>query len=167
MPLADDLIVYPNHGAGSACGKNMSKETTDTLGHQKLVNYALDPKLTKEAFIKVVLDGLAPPPAYFPKNVLMNIKGYESFDQVMNKGLKAINLSEFESLINDPTILILDTRTANDFALGFIPNSLNIALGGSFDKWVGELISDIEQKIVLICYPGKEEEAINRLARVG
>ena len=167
MPLADDLIVYPNHGAGSACGKNMSKETTDTLGHQKLVNYALDPKLTKEAFIKVVLDGLAPPPAYFPKNVLMNIKGYESFDQVMNKGLKAINLSEFESLINDPTILILDTRTANDFALGFIPNSLNIALDGSFAMWVGELISDIQQKIVLISYPGKEEEAITRLARVG
>ncbi|MBK8244031.1 MAG: MBL fold metallo-hydrolase [Saprospiraceae bacterium] len=167
MPLADDLIVYPNHGAGSACGKNMSKETTDTLGHQKLVNYALDPKLTKEAFIKVVLDGLAPPPAYFPKNVLMNIKGYESFDQVMNKGLKGINLSEFESLINDPTILILDTRTASDFALGFIPNSLNIALDGSFAMWVGELISDIQQKIVLICYPGKEEEAITRLARVG
>ncbi|MBK6699730.1 MAG: MBL fold metallo-hydrolase [Saprospiraceae bacterium] len=167
MPLADDLIVYPNHGAGSACGKNMSKETTDTLGHQKLVNYALDPKLTKEAFIKVVLDGLAPPPAYFPKNVLMNIKGYESFDQVMNKGLKAISLSEFESLINDPTILILDTRTASDFALGFIPNSLNIALDGSFAMWVGELISDIQQKIVLISYPEKEEEAITRLARVG
>lgn len=167
MPLADDLIVYPNHGAGSACGKNMSKETTDTLGHQKLVNYALDPKLTKEEFIKVVLDGLAPPPAYFPKNVLMNIKGYESFDQVMNKGLKGINLSEFESLINDPTLLILDTRTASDFALGFIPNSLNIALDGSFAMWVGELISDIQQKIVLICYPGKEEEAITRLARVG
>ena len=167
MPLPNDLIVYPNHGAGSACGKNMSKETTDTLGHQKLVNYALDPKLTKEEFIKVVLDGLAPPPAYFPKNVLMNIKGYESFDQVMNKGLKAINLSEFESLINDPTILILDTRTASDFALGFIPNSLNISLDGSFAMWVGELISDIQQKIVLICYPGKEEEAITRLARVG
>lgn len=167
MPLADDLIVYPNHGAGSACGKNMSKETTDTLGHQKLVNYALDPKLTKEAFIKVVLDGLAPPPAYFPKNVLMNIKGYESFDQVMNKGLKGINLSEFESLINDPTILILDTRTASDFAIGFIPNSLNIALDGSFAMWAGELISDIQQKIVLICYPGKEGEAITRLARVG
>jgi len=167
MPLADDLIVYPNHGAGSACGKNMINETTDTLGHQKLVNYALDPKLTKEAFIKVLLDGLAPPPAYFPKNVLMNIKGYESFDQVMNKGLKAISLSEFESLINDPTILILDTRTASDFALGFIPNSLNIALDGSFAMWVGELISDIQQKIVLICYPEKEEEAITRLASEG
>lgn len=167
MPLSDHLIVYPNHGAGSACGKNMSKETTDTLGNQKKVNYALDPTLTKEAFIKVLLTGLTTPPAYFPSNVIMNIKGYESIDDVLTKGLHALSLANFETLLEDKNILVLDTRNAEDFSKGFVPNSINIGLEGSFAQWVGEMILDIKQKIVLITYPGKEKEAITRLSRVG
>ena len=167
MTLSDHLIVYPNHGAGSACGKNMSKETTDTLGNQKKVNYALDPSLTKEAFIKVLLSGLTTPPAYFPSNVIMNIKGYESIDDVLSKGLIPISISHFEELIKDKNILVLDTRNAEDFSKGFIPNSINIGLEGSFAQWVGEVVLDIKQKIVLITYPGKEKEAITRLSRVG
>ncbi len=167
MPLSDDLIVYPNHGAGSACGKNMSKETTDTLGHQKKVNYALNPKLTKEQFIKEILTGLTPPPGYFPQNVLMNIKGYESLDTVMTRGHRALNVAEFEAEANETRALILDTRNADDFAKGFIPNSINIGLPGSFAQWVGEMIPDVKQEILLITDGGKEEEAITRLARVG
>lgn len=167
MPLSDDLIVYPNHGAGSACGKNMSKETTDTLGHQKQVNYALNPELTKEEFIKVLLTGLTPPPGYFPSNVLLNIKGYESFDDVIKRGLQPLNVYEFEILNHERNVLILDTRNAEDFSNGFIPHSVNIGLDGSFAQWVGEMISDINQKMLLITEVGREEEAITRLARVG
>jgi len=167
MPLADDLIVYPNHGAGSACGKNMSKETTDTLGHQKQVNYALNPELTKDEFIKVLLTGLTAPPGYFPSNVLLNIKGYESFDEVIKRGLKPLNANEFEVLSRGGDILILDTRNAEDFSKGFIPLSVNIGLDGSFAQWVGEMISDIKQKILLITEQGREDEAITRLSRVG
>lgn len=167
MPLSDDLIVYPNHGAGSACGKNMSKETTDTLGHQKQVNYALNPELTKEEFIKVLLDGLAPPPGYFPSNVLLNIKGYESFDEVIKRGLQPLNVYEFEILNHERNVLILDTRNAEEFSKGFIPHSINIGLDGSFAQWVGEMISDIKQRMLLITEEGREEEAITRLARVG
>ena len=167
MPLPDHLIVYPNHGAGSACGKMMSKETTDTLGHQKKVNYALRASMTKEEFIKELLTGLTRPPGYFPKNVMMNIKGYESLDTVMERAEKPLSAEAFEAAANETDALMLDTRTAADFAKGFIPNSIYIGLDGNFAQWVGEMIPDIKQKILLITYPGKEEEAITRLSRVG
>lgn len=167
MPLSDDLIVYPNHGAGSACGKMMSKETTDTLGNQKKTNYALRPDMSREEFIKALLTGLTNPPAYFPKNVIMNIKGYDSLDTVMERGHKALSPEAFEAAANETHALMLDTRNAEDFAKAFIPNSINIGLEGSFAMWVGEMITDIKQPILLITEPGKEEEAIIRLSRVG
>ncbi len=167
MPLSDDLIVYPNHGAGSACGKMMSKETTDTLGHQKKTNYALRPDMTKEDFIKELLTGLTPPPGYFPQNVLMNIKGYDSMDTVMDRAKTPLSAIAFEAAANETGALLLDTRDAKDFAVGFIPNSINIGLDGSFAQWVGEMIPDIKQKILLITYPDKQVEAITRLSRVG
>jgi glyoxylase-like metal-dependent hydrolase (beta-lactamase superfamily II)/rhodanese-related sulfurtransferase len=166
MPLSDDLIVYPNHGAGSACGKMMSKETTDTLGNQKKINYALQ-DMTKEEFIKTLLTGLTAPPSYFPQNVLMNIQGYESLDTVMDRASKALSPEEFEVIANETGALMLDTRDANDFAKGFIPNSINIGLEGNFAQWVGEMIPDVKQKILLITDLDKEEEAITRLSRVG
>lgn len=167
MPLGDELIVYPNHGAGSACGKMMSKETTDTLGNQKRTNYALDPKLSKEEFKKALLNGLMPPPGYFPKNVLMNIKGYESLDEVMARGKRALGVHEFELVANEERPLVLDTRPAAVFAKGFIPNSINIGLDSNFAMWVGEMIPDIKQAILLVTEPGREEESIIRLSRVG
>lgn len=167
MPLSDELIVYPNHGAGSACGKNMSKETTDKLGNQKRFNYALRADMTKDEFIKEVLTGLTNPPAYFPKNVLMNIKGYESIDMVLDRGEKALSAIEFEIVANETEALILDSRQTDDFAAGFIPNSINIGLDSNFAMWVGELIPDIKQEILLVTDEGKEEETITRLARVG
>lgn len=167
MPLSDDLIVYPNHGAGSACGKNMSKETTDTLGNQKKTNYALRPDMTKDEFIKELLTGLVAPPAYFPKNVIMNIKGYESIDEVLDRGKKALSVEEFEMVANATNALILDTRSAAQFATGFIPNSINIGLDSNFAMWVGEMIPDINQEILLVTEKGREEESITRLARVG
>lgn len=167
MPLSDDLIVYPNHGAGSACGKMMSKETTDTLGNQKKVNYALRADMTKEEFIKELLTGLTTPPGYFPKNVLMNIKGYESLDKIMDRATTPYSPQAFEAVANETGALVLDTRDAADFAKGFIPNSINIGLEGSFAQWVGEMIPDIKQEILLVTYDGKEEEAITRLSRVG
>ena len=167
MPLSDDLIIYPNHGAGSACGKMMSKETTDTLGHQKKVNYALRPDMTKEEFIKELLTGLTTPPGYFPKNVLMNIKGYESLDKIMDRATTPYSPEAFEAVANETGALVLDTRDAEDFAKGFIPNSINIGLDGSFAQWVGEMIPDIKQEILLVTYEDKEKEAITRLSRVG
>jgi hydroxyacylglutathione hydrolase len=167
MPLADDIIVYPAHGAGSACGKNMSKETTDTLGNQKKTNYALNPALTKEAFKKEVLSGLVAPPAYFPLNVLMNIQGYDSIDKVMERGQHALSPEAFEAAANETGALILDTRDPQTFAAGFIPNSINIGIDGSFAPWVGAMIPDIKQEILLITQEGREEEVITRLARVG
>jgi glyoxylase-like metal-dependent hydrolase (beta-lactamase superfamily II)/rhodanese-related sulfurtransferase len=167
MPLADHLIVYPNHGAGSACGKKMSKETTDTLGNQKATNYALRADMTKEEFIKELLTGLTTPPGYFPKNVLMNIKGYDSFDEVRERGLQALSPEGFEVAANETGALMLDTRAPEEFAKGFIPNSINIGLDGNFAMWVGELIPDIKQEILIIAEPGREEEAVTRLARVG
>ena len=147
MPLSDDLIVYPNHGAGSACGKKMSKETTDTLGNQKKTNYALRADMTREEFVKELLTGLTNPPGYFPKNVLMNIQGYESLDTVMERGRKALTAQEFEFVATETHALILDTRAPEVFAKGFIPNSINIGLDGSFAMWVGEMITDIKQEI--------------------
>ncbi|MFN3849719.1 MAG: MBL fold metallo-hydrolase [Spirosomataceae bacterium] len=167
MPLSDDLIVYPNHGAGSACGKKMSKETTDTLGNQKRFNYALRADMTKEEFIESVLTGLTTPPGYFPKNVIMNIIGYESLDTVMERGKKALSPIEFEVAANETEALILDSRKAGEFAKGFIPNSINIGLDSNFAMWVGDLIPDIKQEILLVTDEGKEEETITRLARVG
>lgn len=168
MPLSDDLIVYPNHGAGSACGKMMSKETTDTLGNQKKTNYALNPKLTEDEFVLALLTGLTMPPAYFPKNVLMNIQGYESLDTVMHRGQKPYDAKSFEIVANETQALILDTRKAAEFAEGFIPNSINIGLESNFAMWVGELIPDLQQEILLVAENHeKVEEAIIRLSRVG
>ena len=167
MPLSDELIVYPNHGAGSACGKNMSKETTDTLGHQKQVNYALNPKLTKEEFIKEILTGLTPPPGYFPQNVLLNIKGYESLDVVMQRGHKALSVIEFEVAANETQAIIIDTRNSQVFKNGFIPNSININIDGSFATWVGTLIPSVKQPLLIVAEEGREVEVITRLARVG
>ncbi|MFN4027464.1 MAG: MBL fold metallo-hydrolase [Flavobacterium sp.] len=168
MPLSDDLIVYPNHGAGSACGKMMSKETTDTLGNQKRTNYALNPKLTEDEFVLALLTGLTTPPAYFPKNVLMNIQGYESLDTVIHRGQKPYDAKSFEMVANETQALLLDTRKAADFAAGFIPNSINIGLESNFAMWVGELIPDLQQEILLIAENhDKVQEAIIRLSRVG
>lgn len=143
MHLSDDLIVYPNHGSGSACGKMMSSETTDTLGHQKKTNYALQ-DMTKEEFIKTLLTGLTAPSRYFPQNVLMNIKGYESLDTIMDIATQAVTPDAFEMAANETGALMLDTRDAEDFAKGFIPNSINIALDGNFAQWVGEMIPDVK-----------------------
>lgn len=167
MPLNDDLIVYPAHGAGSACGKNMSKETSDTLGHQKLTNYALRSDMTKEEFIKEVTEGLAPPPAYFPMNVKMNREGYDSFASVLKKGTHALTPEDFESLANETGALLLDTRDSQLFAKAFIPNSINIGIDGNFAPWVGALIPDIQQQILFIADEGREEEIVSRLSRVG
>lgn len=165
-PLADEVIVYPGHGAGSACGKSMSKETFDTLGHQKQVNYALKAE-TKEQFIKEVTDGILPPPQYFAKNAAMNKGGYESIDEVFEKGLNPLQPQAFEDLANQADALILDTRDPQVFAKAFIPNAINIGLNGQFAPWVGALIPDLKQNILLVTDAGKEEETITRLARVG
>jgi hydroxyacylglutathione hydrolase len=167
MPLPDDVIIYPAHGAGSACGKNMSTETTDTLGHQKKTNYALRADMTREAFIKEVTSGLTTPPSYFPLNVMININGYESIDNVLERGQHALTPEAFEAAANETDALILDTRDAQVFAKGFIPNSINIGIDGNFAPWVGAMISDIRQNILLVTEEGREEEVITRLARVG
>ena len=167
MTLPDDVVVYPAHGAGSACGKNMSKETTDLLGNQKRTNYALRADMTKEEFIKEVTNGLAPPPQYFPQNVKMNKDGYESIDTVMNRGSQSLTPEAFELLANETGAVVLDTRDPQTFTKGFIPNSVNIGLNGQFAPWVGALIPDLKQEILVITDPGKEEETVIRLARVG
>ncbi len=166
LPLPDDIMVYPAHGAGSACGKNMMKETMDTLGNQKKVNYALR-QPNKESFIREVTDGLLPPPAYFPMNVELNKKGYDSFDNILEKSLRAISVSELESFAEARGALILDTRPASEFCKGFIPRSINIGILGDFAPWVGALIKDVKQTIILVTEPGKETESITRLSRVG
>ncbi|MDH5598594.1 MAG: rhodanese-like domain-containing protein, partial [Cyclobacteriaceae bacterium] len=167
MPLADDIIVYPGHGAGSACGKNMSKETTDTLGNQKKFNYALRVDMTREEFVKEVTEGLVEPPQYFPKNVMMNKLGYESIDTILKAGTKALTPDEFEELVNREGAVMIDARKIEDFRDSHIPNSISIGINGSFATWVGTLIRDINQAIVLVTDEGKEEEAVTRLARVG
>ena len=167
MTLPDDVIVYPAHGAGSACGKNMSKETSDQLGNQKATNYALRKELSKDDFIKEVLTGLTEPPKYFPLNVLMNIKGYENIETVLKRGTQSLTPEAFEAAANETGALILDTRDAEQFSNGFIPNAINIGINGNFAPWVGALIPDIQQEILLITDEGKEEEVVTRLARVG
>lgn len=167
MPLPDDVTVYPAHGAGSACGKNMMKETVDSLGNQKQMNYALRADMTKEEFIQEVTDGLLPPPAYFPLNVKLNKEGYDSIDDVLEKGTCALNPEAFELTANSTGALILDVRTQQEFVKGHIPNSIFIGLNGGFAPWVGQLIVDIEQPILLVVEESKVEEALIRLARVG
>ena len=167
MTLPDDVTVYPAHGAGSACGKNMSKETVDTLGHQKLTNYALRANMTKGAFVKEVTTGLVAPPGYFPLNVAMNKQGYDSIDTVISRGKRALSPRAFAVAATETGALVLDTRDAKIFARGFIPNAINIGIDGNFAPWVGALIPDIKQQILLVTQPGREEEVITRLARVG
>jgi hydroxyacylglutathione hydrolase len=167
MTLPDDVVVYPAHGAGSACGKNMSTETTDTLGHQKASNYALRVDMTKEEFIKEVTEGLTAPPQYFPLNVQLNKQGYESIDEVLKKGTQPLKVDAFEAVANKTSALILDTRDPQTFAKGFIPKSINIGIDGSFAPWVGALIPDIKQQILIVADEGREEEVVTRLARVG
>ncbi len=167
MLLADDVIVYPAHGAGSACGKNMMKETVDTLGNQKKMNYALRADMTREEFIKEVTDGLAPPPLYFPMNVKMNREGYTAFDEVIAQGTKPLEPETFERIANETDALVLDVRNQIEFIDGHIPRSIFIGLDGGFAPWVGALLADVEQKILLVVSQGREEEAVTRLSRVG
>jgi hydroxyacylglutathione hydrolase len=167
MLLPDHVVVYPAHGAGSACGKNMSKETFDTLGHQKQVNYALRADMTRAEFVREVTDGLTPPPAYFPLNVALNKNGYDSIDTVMERGSRPLSPVAFEVAANETGALVLDTRDPETFAQAFVPNSINIGLDGSFAPWVGALIPDVRQEILLVAAPGREEETLRRLARVG
>ena len=167
MPLADDVLVYPAHGAGSACGKNLSKETVGTLGEQKKTNYALRADMTKEEFIKEVTDGLLPPPQYFPLNVKMNKEGYEDIDTVLKSGTTPLDPEAFEKLANQSGAIILDVRHQDTFAEGHIPQSIFIGIDGGFAPWVGALIGDVEQPILLVTPEGREEETVTRLARVG
>ncbi len=167
MPLADDVIVYPAHGAGSACGKNMMKETVDTLGNQKKMNYALRADMTKDEFIKEVTDGLLPPPQYFPLNVKMNKEGYADLDEIIAQGTHALSAEAFEVAANETGAVVLDVRHQNDFAKGHIPRSIFIGLDGGFAPWVGALIADVKQPILLVTPEGREEEAVTRLSRVG
>ena len=166
MPLPDDVIVYPAHGAGSACGKNMSKETFDTLGHQKEVNYALR-AASKEQFIAEVTDGILPPPAYFPQNVAMNKGVIPTLENVKEKGLRALSPAELEVIVESEGALVLDTRGAQTFKDGFVPRSINIGLKGDFAPWVGSMIPDVKHPLVLVCDEGAEDEVVTRLARVG
>jgi len=167
MPLADDVIVYPAHGAGSACGKNLSKETVGTIGGQKRTNYALRADMTREEFVEEVTDGLLPPPQYFPLNVKMNKEGYEDINDVIKRGSHALSPEEFEVAVNETNAVILDVRHQDDFIKGHIPRAIFIGLDGGFAPWVGTLIGDVQQAIFLITPEGREEEAIKRLSRVG
>lgn len=167
MPLADDVIVYPAHGAGSACGKNMMKETVDTLGNQKEVNYALRSDMTKEEFIKEVTEGLLPPPAYFPMNVKMNKEGYKDIDEVLAQGENALSPKAFEVAANETGAVILDVRHQDDFAKGHIPGAIFIGIDGNFAPWVGDLIKDVQQPILLVAHKDRIKETITRLSRVG
>lgn len=167
MSLPDEVIVYPGHGAGSACGKNMMKETVDSLGNQKKMNYALRADMTREEFIKEVTDGLSPPPAYFPMNVQMNKEGYSNIDEVINKGTHALDPDAFEAVANETGAVILDVRHEKDFAKGFVPQSVFIGLDGNFAPWVGAMIADVKQAILLVLDEDRIEECITRLARVG
>ena len=167
MTLPDDVIVYPGHGAGSACGKNMSAETVSTIGTQKKLNYALRANMTEAEFVKEVTDGLLPPPGYFGMNVAMNKKGYESFDEVLHHGLRKLSANEFEAEAEETEALVVDTSSDAEFAKQFIPRSINIGLAGDFAPWAGALIVDVKQPLLLVTEPGKEEEAVTRLSRVG
>lgn len=165
MPLEDDIVIYPAHGAGSACGKNMSSETSDTLGNQKATNYAFN--LNKEAFIKELTSGLAMPPAYFPENVAMNKQVNTNFDAIVERGTTALSVDDFEKLMLQEDVLVLDTRSVSAFAKASLPNAWFVGLNGQFAPWVGALVPNIHQKIVFLAESGREEEVVTRLARVG
>lgn len=167
MPLADDIIVYPNHGAGSPCGKNMSSETTDTLGNQKKTNYALRPDQTEDEFVKELLTGLKEPPSYFPSMVIGNIKGTDSIYDVRKRENKPLSADAFEAMAADDHVVIVDTRTSTEFVKGFIPNSINIDIESNFAVWVGTILRDVDTKLLIVTYPGRVEEVLDRLARVG
>ena len=167
MPLPDSVLVYPAHGAGSACGKNMSKETFDTLGHQKEVNYALQSQLTEEAFVQELTNGIAAPPAYFPHNVHFNKAGYEALDLVLDRGLQPLGPVQFKTLAADPSVVLLDTRSPSAYAHAHLPGSIFVGLDGQFAPWVGSIFPDIHQKFLLVVEEGREKEAVTRLARVG
>ena len=167
MPLGEDVLVYPNHGAGSSCGKNMSDETFDSLGHQKKTNYALRADMTREEFVAEVTDGILPPPQYFPKNARLNKSGYSSFDDVLEKGNTAFDVNTFLAVVEDEEALVIDTRNENDYSKEHIPGSIFMGLNGKMAIWVGALITDINQPIVFIADEGMEKEVITRLARVG
>lgn len=167
MPLSDDIIIYPAHGAGSACGRNMSDETQDLLGNQKRTNYALRADITKAEFIKEVTEGILPPPQYFAKNALLNKSGIKSIDEVLKQGMVALDIDHFESFIENENVLVLDTREPEDFALGHIPNAIFIGITGSFAPWAGTLIKDLNQPIIFIASKGMEKEVVIRLSRVG
>ena len=167
MTLADDVIVYPAHGAGSACGKNIGKERVSTIGNQKATNYALRADMTEAEFVQEVTAGLLPPPAYFGMNVAMNKKGYESFENVLHLGMHALSVTEFEAAAQETGAVIVDSRNSGDFAKGFIPQSINIGIDGRFAPWAGELIADVKQPIIIVSEDGLEEETITRLSRVG
>lgn len=167
MPLPDDVIIYPAHGAGSACGKNMSSETSDTLGNQKRFNYALNTDLSKEDFIKELTTGLAAPPAYFPENVAMNKQVNTPFDAIIKRGVNPLSIHDFESLAAQDDVLVLDTRSVTAFAEASVPNAWFVGLDGQFAPWIGALVTDIQQKIIFIAEKGREEEVVMRLSRVG
>ncbi len=167
MALPDHVIVYPAHGAGSACGKNMSAETWDTLGNQKKTNYALRADVTKEEFIKEVTEGIMPPPQYFAKNAMMNKSGPESIDTVMGTGMVPLDVGTFEAMANHEGALVLDTRNQSEFVKAHIPNSIFIGIDGNFAPWVGTLIIDLKQPIIFLADEGREEEVVTRLSRVG
>lgn len=167
MVLEDDIIVYPAHGAGSACGKNMSKETSDTLGNQKKSNYALRADMTEAEFIAEVLDGLAAPPAYFPENVKLNISGYDSYSSILERGLTALEPNSFADLAQNKEVIVLDTRAPQVFCNGFVPHAINIGIDGSFAPWVGSVLKKVNQPLLVVADVGREEEVIKRLSRVG
>ena len=166
-PLSDTILVYPAHGAGSACGKNMMKETVDTLKNQKKINYALNGSFTKQGFIEKLTDNLPEPPSYFPHNVRMNQQGYDDLSEIIKKSNKPLSVYEFENLANDKKIKIVDVRHQDEFAKGHVPNSIFIGLDGGFAPWVGSVLSDVQQPILLVVDDGRVEEAITRLSRVG
>ena len=165
--LSDDILIYPAHGAGSACGKNMMKETVDTLGNQKIVNYALNGSLSRTEFVKELTNDLPNPPIYFPSNVKLNQEGYDDFELILKNSLNPLNVDKFKDLMSLKDVIILDVRNQNDFRKGFVPGSIFIGLKGSFAPWVGSIIKDINTKLLLVCDKGFEEEAILRLSRVG
>jgi hydroxyacylglutathione hydrolase len=167
MPLADDVIVYPGHGAGSSCGKKMAAETTGTLGEQKKSNYALRADMTRDEFIKEVTDGLMAPPQYFPKNAVMNKMGYDSIDNVRNKGLRPLSVRAFKAAWEGENALVLDTRLQDEFAKNFIPGAIFVGIDDNFAPWVGALVEDLTVPILFVCEPGREQEVVDRLARVG
>jgi len=167
LKLDDDVIIYPAHGAGSACGKNMMKITYDSLKSQKKLNYALNSKLTKPEFIEKVLDGLQKPPQYFPENVKLNKEGYEDIDKILSSSKKLLNANKFEEIANENGALVLDVRSKEEYENSHIPRSIFIGLDGGFAPWVGELIIDVKTPILLVCNDSQIEEAVTRLSRVG